>query len=64
MTVKCIKNYYDLKLKKDIKVGDELTVNEDRGNILLQAKVVELATTPEVVTEAKPKGKRSSKCHE
>lgn len=40
MKVKIIKEYYDsTKNKELIKVGTELTVSTERGNILIEAKV-------------------------
>ena len=37
MLVKCIKDYYDLQLKKAIKVGDTLEVTEERAAALCSA---------------------------
>ena len=48
MKVKCIKNYFDKQLKKDVEAGKEFEVSEERANILVSAGVCEkLATTPE-----------------
>jgi hypothetical protein len=60
MKVKCIKNYYDKQLKKDIKVGAEFEVTEERANVLVDAKVCEIvATTP--TTEKVVKKPRAKK---
>ena len=34
MRVKCIKDYYDLELKKSVKAGDEFEVSDARGQAL------------------------------
>lgn len=63
MKVKCITNYYDLQLKRDVEINEELDVTEARGKVLINAKVCEAVdepTTPEVATEPAPK-KRASK---
>lgn len=62
MKVKCIKNYYDKQLKKDIKVGAEFEVDQDRANVLVSAKVCEIvATTPTTEKVAKkPRAKKEA----
>lgn len=67
MKVRVIKEYYDLELKKTVKVDEEFTVSEARGKALttknnkaccVLCKVVEEA---EKVAEEKPKKKRATK---
>lgn len=49
MKVKVVKEYYDsTKNKELIKVGTELTVSTERGNVLIEAGVAE-----EIKTKAK-----------
>lgn len=60
MKVKCIKNYYDKQLKKDVVAGAEFEVSEERANVLAGAKVCEIvATTP--TTEKVVKKPRAKK---
>lgn len=77
MKVRAIKDYYDLELKKTVKIGEEITVSAARGKALTTknnkagyalCEIVEAdaATTPttEEVAEAeveKPKRKRATK---
>ena len=76
MKVRAIKDYYDLELKKTVKIGEEITVSAARGKALTTknnkagyalCEIVEAdaATTPttEEVAEAKaePKKKRATK---
>lgn len=72
MRIKCIEAYYDLQLKKNININDELTVNEARAKELttnnnaarrVLAVVVEEATTPttEKVEGAKKGAKKRAK---
>jgi hypothetical protein len=73
MKVRAIKDYYDLELKKTVKIGEEITVSAARGKALTTknnkagyalCEIVEAdaATTPttEEVAEA-PKKKRAAK---
>ena len=71
MRVRAIKDYYDLELKKTVKIGEEFTVTAARGGALTTknnkagyalCEVIE-ATTPttEEVAEAAPKKKRAAK---
>lgn len=70
MKIKCIEAYYDMQLKRNINVNEELTVNEDRAKELttknnaakrVLAVVVEKATTPTTEkVEGAPK-KRATK---
>ena len=43
--VKCILNYYDTKLNRTVKSGEEFEVSEDRAKQLTKAKVAEVTTT-------------------
>jgi len=60
--VKCIKDYYDKQLTKDIKAGAEFEVDQERANILVGAKVCEIvATTPTTEKVAKkPRAKKEA----
>ena len=68
MKVKAIKDYFDLELKKMIKVGTELEVSDKRGKELTTvnnkagAILCEEVTTPttEKVAKAKPKTKKEA----
>lgn len=53
--VKCILGYYDTKLEKEIEVGKEFSVTEERAKQLIKAKVV--TPTTEKVAKAKGRGK-------
>ena len=53
--VKCILGYYDKNLKKEIEVGKEFSVTEERANQLIKAKVA--TPTTEKVAKAKERGK-------
>lgn len=46
MRVKCLKCYFDLEQDRHIDVGEELSVNNNRANVLINAGVVEPVTTP------------------
>lgn len=59
MKVKCIKNYYDKQLKKDVVAGAEFEVSEERANVLAGAKVCEIVATP--TTEKVVKKPRAKK---
>lgn len=63
MKVKCILLYHDKDLKKDVQVGEEYEVSEERANLLINSKVAEPLTT-EVVTETAPKKKATKKAKE
>ena len=59
VNVKCILGYYDTKLSRHVKVGEEFEVNEDRAGQLVKAKVCELTTpTTEKVAKAKAKPRK------
>lgn len=64
MKVKCILLYHDKDLKKDVQVGEEYEVSEERANLLINSKVAEPLTTTEVVTETAPKKKATKKAKE
>ena len=53
MKVKCIVEYHDKELNKNIKPGDEFEVSDARGKVLVNSDVCVTVTTPttEVVTE-------------
>lgn len=60
--VKCILNYYDTKLNRTVKTGEEFEVTEDRAKQLTKAKVAEV-TTPTIekmVKAKKPRVKKES----
>ena len=60
--VKCILNYYDTKLNRTVKSGEEFEVSEDRAKQLTKAKVAELTTTtPTTEKVAKVKKPRVKK---
>ena len=46
MKVKCLKCYFDLELDRYIDGGEELSVNNNRANVLINAGVVERVITP------------------
>ena len=50
--VKCVKGYYDTKLNRSVKIGEEFDVAEDRAKQLLKAGVCE-ATAPTTEKVAK-----------
>ena len=66
MRVKCIKNFYDLERKVDVKVGDEFEVTKARGEALTSVNnkaacvLCEALTTPttEKVETAAPKTRK------
>ena len=53
--VKCIKEYYDLLLKKSITLDEELDVTEERANELITAKVATPTTEEKVVKKTRAK---------
>lgn len=55
--VKCILNYYDTKIKRTVKSGEEFELSEDRAKQLTKAKVAEITTTPKEVVK-KPRAKK------
>lgn len=66
MRVKCVKSYYDLKLKKTINAGDEFEVDEARakqlssvnnraGSVLVE--IIATTTTTDKVAKGKPRKK-------
>lgn len=54
LKVKCIKEYYDLLLKKSITLDEELDVTEERAKQLINAKVA-TPTTEKVAKTRKKK---------
>lgn len=60
MKVKCIKDYFDKQLNKNMSVGAEFDVSEDRGKVLLSAGVCEAVATPPT-TEKVAKKSRAKK---
>ena len=46
MKVKCLKCYFDLEQDRYIEVGEELSVKNNRANVLINAGVVERVITP------------------
>jgi hypothetical protein len=62
MRVKCIKNYYDKQLKKDIKAGAEFEVDQERADVLVSAKVCETVPTPTTTEKVakKPRAKKEA----
>ena len=62
VNVKCIFNYYDTKLNRNVVIGEEFEVTEDRSKQLTQAKVAELTTptTEKVVKAKKPRVKKEA----
>lgn len=67
MKVKCIKDYYDLELKKNVSKGTEFEVTEERGKALTTSnnkagyplcEEVTAPTTDKVVKE-RPKKKEA-----
>lgn len=67
MRVKCIKDYYDLELKKDVFKSEEFDVSDARGKALTTTAnkagyplCEEVATTtPEKVVKQRPKKKEA-----
>lgn len=66
MRVKCVKSYYDLKLKKTINAGDEFEVDDARakelssvnnkaGSVLVE--IITTTTTTDKVAKGKPRKK-------
>lgn len=61
VNVKCILNYYDTKLNRNVVIGEEFEVTEDRAKQLTNAKVAELVTTPTTEKVAKkPRAKKEA----
>ena len=67
MRVRCIESYYDLKLKRNVKAGDEYEVTEERAKELsstdnkakrILVEVLEKSTTP---TTEKKRGRAKKK---
>lgn len=56
MKIKAIENYFDLKLKKQIVIGDEYEVSPERAKELGDKKLVEFLTV--YIGEEKDDGKR------
>ncbi len=61
-TVKCVKNYYDTKLNRNVNLHEEFEVTDERANQLIKAKVaVEITTpTPEKVATPKTRKKKEA----
>lgn len=66
MRVKCVKAYYDLKLKKTINAGDEFEVDETRAKELssvnnkagcVLVEIITTTTTTNKVAKGKPRKK-------
>ncbi len=57
LNVKCILNYYDTKLNRNVVIGEEFEVTEDRAKQLTNAKVAEV-TTPTTEKVATPKTRK------
>lgn len=64
MKIRAIQNYFDLQLKKHIKIGDEYEVSEKRANQIIDSNfaiiVVDLEKVEEEQEEIK-KPKKTSK---
>lgn len=62
VNVKCILNYYDTKLNRNVVIGEEFEVTEDRAKQLTNAKVAEVTTptTEKVVKAKKPRVKKEA----
>ena len=58
--VKCVKCYFDTKLNRNVVIGEEFEVTEDRAKQLTNAKVAEV-TTPTTEKVAKVKKPRVKK---
>ena len=58
MKVKAICDYTDLQLKRLVKVGEVLTVDENRADVLIKANVAKAVTTPTTKKVAKAKAKK------
>ena len=58
VNVKCILNYYDTKLNRNVVIGEEFEVTEDRAKQLTNAKVAELVTTTTTEKVATPKTRK------
>ena len=65
--IKVIKPYYDLEIKKNVSVGDELTVSDDRAAELCSKNnkagiiLAELVTDPDTEPDDEPVKKSSKK---
>lgn len=49
--VKCILGYYDTKLNRNVAIGEEFEVDDDRAGQLVKAKVAVTTTTTEKVAK-------------
>ena len=58
MKVKAICDYNDLQLKRLVKAGEEITVDENRANVLIKANVAKVITTPTTKKVARAKAKK------
>ena len=62
VSVKCIKDYNDLKLKRLVKAGEVIEVADARATVLISAKVAEdyegIPTQPEGKTTTKKPTKK------
>lgn len=61
MKVKCIVKYYDRELKREIKVGDVITVSEARGKALTTTENASGIVLCEKVAEATQEAKKPRK---
>lgn len=61
--VKCILGYYDTKLNRNVAIGEEFEVEDDRARQLVKAKVAVPTSTTEKVAESvkAPKKARAKK---
>lgn len=57
MKVKVLENYFDLVLRKQIAVGEELEVTNERGTELADKKLVEIIKEPLKEKSKAKKGK-------
>lgn len=63
VNVKCILNYYDTKLNRNVVIGEEFGVDEDRAEKLVKARVASVIPTPtteKVVKAKKPRVKKEA----
>lgn len=61
--VKCVLGYYDTKLDRYVKAGEEFEAAEDRAKQLIKAKVAEAVTkevSEPVKTPKKPRAKKEA----
>ena len=61
MLVKCIKDYYDLQLKRAVKVNDTIEVTEERAKALCSAQNKAGAVLCEVIVTTTPTTEKVAK---